>query len=143
MTQDLSGSCLCGSTRYRANGPPIGGGHCHCIACRKTSGTGHGSHLAVPASGFDLEGTLSQYDAPADSGNIVTRYFCPGCGAAMYSTNSGMPGLVMLRASSLDDPELFTPQMVVYAKHAPSWDLVDPALPAFQGMPPTEAMPDA
>jgi hypothetical protein len=43
--------------------------------------------------------------------------------------------VVFPRASSLDDPEIATPQMVVFASRAPSWDYVDPALPAFPRMP--------
>ena len=104
---------------------------------------GHGSHLAVPEAAFAVTGKLKAYESPADSGNIVARHFCPTCGSALYSTNSGMPGLVMLRASALDDPEVFKPELVVYARYAPSWDLVDAELPSFQGMPPTEAMPDS
>jgi hypothetical protein len=54
-----------------------------------------------------------------------------------------MPGVVFPRASSLDDPEMAKPQMVVFASRAPSWDYVDPALPAFPTMPeggPSNAM---
>jgi len=98
--------------------------------------------MAAPEDAFEATGELKCYESPADSGNIVARYFCPACGSAIYSTNGGMPGLVMIRASSLDDPEVFKPALVVFAKHAPSWDLVDPELPTFQGMPPTESMPD-
>ncbi len=82
------------------------------------------------------------YDAPSDSGNTVSRGFCPTCGSAVYTTNSGMPGMAFVRASTLDDPEVFQPQMVVYAHRAPSWDHMDPALPSFEGMPPQRDMPD-
>jgi hypothetical protein len=79
---------------------------------------------------------LRFYDAPADSGNIVSRGFCPTCGSAIYSSNSAMPGMIFLRASSLDDPEVFQPQMVVYTKRAPSWNVIAGALPSFAAMPP-------
>jgi hypothetical protein len=46
-----------------------------------------------------------------------------------------MPGVVFPRASSLDDPEIAKPQMVVFTSRAPSWDHVDPELPAFPTMP--------
>jgi len=38
-----------------------------------------------------------------------------------------MPGMVFVRASSLDDPEMFKPLMVVYTDRAASWDKMDPA----------------
>ena len=87
-----------------------------------------------------MTGAVSAYDRPADSGNIVSRVFCPTCGSPVYSLNSAMPDLIFLRASSLDDLEIFQPQMVVYASRAPSWDQLDPNLPTFPKMPPAENM---
>ena len=131
----FQGGCLCGAVRYEGS-EPGGGGHCHCIDCRKSSGTGHCSHMVVQGDRFQHTGEVKFFDAPTDAGNTVSRGFCPTCGSAIYSTNSSMPGMVFVRASSLDDLEVFTPQVVVYTKRAPSWDLVDPALPSFEEMPP-------
>jgi hypothetical protein len=88
-----------------------------------------------------LTGTPSTYQRHADSGNIVVRAFCGACGSAVYSTNSGMPGAVFVRASSLDDPERFIPGMIVYASRAPSWALLDPKLARFSEMPPASQQP--
>jgi hypothetical protein len=136
MSKAFSGGCLCGAVRYESSTPPQFGGHCHCVDCRKSSGSGHCSHLILPAATVNMTGKLTGYDKPADSGNMVTRYFCPTCGAPVYSTNSATPDLIYLRASSLDDPEVFTAGMIVYASRAPSWDVMDESLPAFPEMPP-------
>ena len=80
-------------------------------------------------------GEVTFYDRPADSGNIVSRGFCPTCGSAIYSRNSGIPTMVFPRASALNDPNMVTPQMVVYTSRAPAWDHVDPALPSFPEVP--------
>ena len=138
----ITGGCLCGNVRYEC-AEEAGGGHCHCVDCRKTSGTGHGSHMIVPEAGFRVTGDLSFFDKPADSGNMVSRGFCPACGSAVYSTNAGMQGLVFVRASSLDDPEHFRPQLRVYTDRAASWDHMDGALPGFAQMPAREDMPAA
>ena len=132
----FTGGCLCGAVRYECTGEAAMAGHCHCLDCRRTSGSGHSSHLATPSATVTITGQVAEYAAPADSGNVVTRAFCPVCGAPVYSTNAGMPGLTFLRASSLDDPEVFQPQMVVYASRAPSWDHMDGSLPSFAIMPP-------
>ena len=142
MSTSFSGGCLCGAVRYQSNSAPVSGGHCHCVDCRKSSGTGHGSHVIASDDDFSLSGELRFYEVPADSGNIVSRGFCPTCGSAVLSRNSGMPGIVFPRASSLDDPEVFQPQMIVYASRAPSWDVMDSELPAFDTMPPEAEMPD-
>lgn len=139
MAEGFAGGCLCGAVRYQSAMGPQFVGHCHCIDCRKSSGTGHSTHIAIPASAFTVTGKVKFYDRPADSGNIVSRGFCPTCGSPVYSTNAATPGLVFVRASSLDDPDIAQPQMVVFASRAASWDHVDPALPAFAKMP--ETMP--
>ena len=138
----IAGGCLCGEVRYACE-EESGGGHCHCIDCRKSSGTGHCSHLIVPEAAFSVSGSVKFFDKPADSGNIVSRGFCPNCGSPIYSRNSGMPGMVFVRASSLDDLEAFKPQMVVYTDRAASWDHIDPDLPRFAAMPAPEDMPEA
>ena len=135
MPEGFSGGCLCGAVRYESGADPQVVGHCHCIDCRRSSGSGHGTHVAVPDDTLRVTGEVTFYDRPADSGNIVSRGFCPTCGCAIYSRNSGMPGLAFVRPSSLDDPEITTPQMIVYASRAPSWDHMDPGLPTFETMP--------
>lgn len=135
MTNSFSGGCLCEAVRYESRAEPVVTGHCHCIDCRKSSGTGHCSHAGVPKQAVTVTGEVSIYDRPADSGNVVSRAFCPKCGAPVYSTNASMPDMLFIRASSMDDPETFKPQVVVYTSRAPSWDHVDPNLPSFATMP--------
>ena len=98
--------------------------------------------MIVPEAAFTLTGSVKSFEKPADSGNMVNRRFCPTCGSPIYSTNSGMPGVVFVRVSSLDDLEAFKPQMVVYTNRAASWDHMDPGLPAFALMPKPEDMPE-
>jgi hypothetical protein len=135
MSQGFSGGCLCGAVRYQSATDPQIVANCHCVDCRKSSGTGHCTHIVVPQDAFVVTGEVKFYDHPADSGNLVSRGFCPNCGSPIYSKNAGMPGIVFPRASTLDDPEMAKPQMIVYASRAPSWDYLDPALPAFPAMP--------
>jgi hypothetical protein len=132
----IRGGCLCGEVHYEGEAEPSFMGYCHCVDCRRSSGGGHCAHIAAPAAGIAVTGNVATYDRPADSGNIVTRVFCPTCGAALYSTNAAMPGVMFLRASSLDDMEIFKPQMVVYASRRASWDKLDESLPHFDAMPP-------
>ena len=97
--------------------------------------------MVVPAAALRITGKVSAYDRAADSGNMVTRAFCPVCGSAIYSTNSAQPGAIFIRASSLDDPETFKPQVVVYASRAPSWGAIGGGLPTFEMMPPSGLPP--
>jgi len=136
MTTQFAGRCLCGQVRIDSAGPPQMVGHCQCVDCRKSSGTGHSTHVVAMADGVTVTGDVTTYDHPADSGNMVTRAFCGRCGSPAYSLNAAMPGMIFIRASILDDPSVVTPSMVVYASRAPAWDVMDPALPSFAVMPP-------
>ena len=135
MPDELRGSCLCGSVTYECGGPPRVALHCHCRSCQKTSGSGHTTILVVSADDLQVTGTLSFHQREADSGNTVTRGFCPACGSDIYSESSGHKGQIYLRASSLDDPNLAMPAMAIYADQAIAWDHMDEGLPRFPGMP--------
>ena len=139
MSDGFKGGCLCGAVRFESTANPQLVGHCHCLDCRKLSGTGHCTNIMISEEAFTISGEVKFYERLADSGNLVSRGFCPNCGSAIYSTNSGMPGVVYPRASSLDDPNSLEPQVVVYASRALVWDPVDPALIAFPEMPPSNS----
>ena len=139
MSDVLSGRCLCGQSSFSGPGPAQFTGHCHCVDCRKASGAGRCTHVATANEGFRVDGPVRRFDKPADSGAMVSRFFCETCGSPLYSTNERMPGMIFLRAAALDDPDAVTPAMTVYASRAPAWDRADDGLPRFDVMPP--AMP--
>jgi hypothetical protein len=91
--------------------------------------------MGFAADAIRIVGDVKEFHSKADSGADVTRAFCPTCGTGIHSRNSKMPGLIFLRASTLDDPNLFTPQMIVWAARAPAWDPVNPGVPAFAERP--------
>ena len=135
MPDSLSGGCLCGAIRYATEVPPQLSAHCYCEDCRKSSGTGHCTHIIAREDDLSVTGTLTFFDRPADSGNMVSRGFCGTCESAIFSRNSAMPGMAFLRASSLDEPNAINPVMSVFTQGAPGWDLPPEALPSFPGMP--------
>jgi len=141
MSYSFTGRCLCGGLSFECRAQPAVAGHCYCTDCRRASGTGHSSHLGAPRAAVTISGEARRYESKADSGNTVTRAFCPTCGGQVYSLNSAMPEMIFLRASSLDDPAVFRPAFAIYTSRAPSWDPVAPGLASFPAMPPPEAMP--
>jgi hypothetical protein len=130
-----TGGCNCGAIRYEALAEPLMAGHCQCRDCQHESGTGHASQIAFPRAAVKLEGKASHWEKRADSGNVVTRAFCPTCGSPVYSLNSGMPQLFFAKAASLDEPARYVPQMAVYTTSGFAWDHLDPDLPRFAKMP--------
>ena len=132
----ISGSCLCGSVKYEGDIDPVFAANCHCVDCRKVSGSGHLALIAAPEAGISFTGDVKSYELTADSGSAVAHHFCPNCGSQMYNTNSRLPGVKVLVATTLDDPEFYKPGMTVYASRALSWDQPDPSTQQFETMPP-------
>lgn len=132
----LAGGCVCGAVRYECDAEPVLVAHCHCRDCQRSSGAAMSTVFAVPRAAFhQLEGKTSSYRYTGDSGNPVTRHFCPGCGAPLFSDVAVMPELWFVRAASLDDPALVSPSLHVYCDSAQPWDPSGDALPRFGKMP--------
>lgn len=141
MNVPQHGGCLCGAVRFMLSSAPAVQGVCHCRDCQKASGATHQTQLAVPEDGLELTGETRAYSRPAESGNVVTRHFCVRCGSPTHSSNTGMPGMVFVRATHLDDPEAFAPAMEVYTASRPSWGGRFATPVSFEKMPPSDAMP--
>lgn len=130
-----SGSCLCGTVRFRATGPALFVAHCQCVDCRKTSGTGHSTDAGFRAADVVIEGPLSGYRGRSEAGNQILRSFCGYCGTKISTSNSAHPKEVALNLAAFDDPNAMTPDTVFFTRSAPSWDLIDPSLKAYQTQP--------
>ena len=76
--------------------------------------------VAVPKPAVTISGEVKIFEKSADSGNTVGRAFRPDRGSTVYSVDSGMPDLIFLGASSVDAPDIFKPQMVVYTRGGPA-----------------------
>ena len=136
MSKPITGGCHCGAVRYAVAAEPLMGGHCYCTTCQKLSGAGHASHLAFPEAAVAVTGPVATYACPADSGATVTSGFCRTCGSPVWGRSTGMPGMLTLRAASLDEPERFVPQLAVFTRSARGWDPPPAGLPGFAAMPP-------
>lgn len=137
MIKPYTGGCACGAVRYETSSKPIVQNHCQCLDCQKLSGTGHGSYLTFPQrSEVAIEGEATSWRVAGASGNEKVHAFCPTCGTPVYLTFVAMPELIVVHATSLDDPSQFDPQMVTYSIHGHAWDTMDPSLQKFERMPP-------
>ncbi|KAF2012727.1 hypothetical protein BU24DRAFT_484443 [Aaosphaeria arxii CBS 175.79] len=119
-----SGQCMCGAIKLQVSGDPVAVGLCHCLDCRKTSGSTHATNWFVPEAMFSVEGNPKTFETTANSGSIVTSYFCETCGVTMYRAGTGMPGMMFVKAGVLDDPELinsFVPQGEIFVSRRAEW----------------------
>lgn len=137
--ETAEGGCLCGAIRYTVTGPEMFTSQCACKDCQKATGTGHTTIVGLRREQLDLRGTPATYTSDGDTGGKVTRHFCGTCGGRLFTTGD-LPGdeVLILQAGSLDDPNIVSPESVIYVKDAPAWDRFDPDLPQFEAMQPRE-----
>lgn len=130
----FEGGCLCGKIRYSCTAQPISTVHCHCTDCRRIGGTAHATHTVIPKAAFTIAGVPREYARLADSGNEIVRRFCPDCASAIFHTREGLENMIVVRTSSMDDPELVTPERAIFTDSAVSWDPVNTSLPSSSRM---------
>jgi hypothetical protein len=135
MSDVSTGSCLCGAVRFEYSGEPAFSGNCHCRDCQRSSGGAYTPALFMPEESVSIKGTVKYYESKADSGNTISRGFCPTCGSQLFTKLEMMPNMLGLRAGTLDDPSKFHPKIDMYTASASHWDHMNPDLPKFPKSP--------
>jgi hypothetical protein len=134
---ELSGSCLCGGLSYRSSAEPLFQGFCQCSDCAKAA-AGSYPAIGLPTDSVTITGDYKAYAMKGDSGKTITRHFCPTCAGLVFDQGEAFAGVTIVNAALLDNPSLFQPTHVVYARSALPWAHVDPSLTRFETLPPTE-----
>jgi hypothetical protein len=135
------GQCLCGAVTIAVKGTPVRMAQCHCDDCRRATGTGHVSNAIFPEADVTIAGETKSFTVTADSGNAYTRHFCPTCGGRLYGTHSGRPGMVIVHVGMLDESGWFAPQVVLFTRSRPAWDITTDDVPNFEAAPPMPVAP--
>lgn len=138
MTVSFSGGCACGAIRYECTAEPAFSWNCHCQDCQHASGSAFCPVMYVPKAALTITGKSKYYEVKAESGNLVSRGFCPECGSPVFILAELVPNLQGLWAASLDDPSRFRPQVHVWTGSAQSWDHLTPTLQKIEKAPTEE-----
>lgn len=131
---ERTGNCLCGAVKFRLATEPLATRICWCRDCQHLAANGT-VNLVVAAEGLSVSGPLSEYTKTADSGNQVTRQFCPRCGTHLFAKSSTRPQFRVLRAGNLDQPSSVRPSANIWAASAPTWACLDPSLERVEQQP--------
>lgn len=130
------GGCLCGAVRFKVAGAPIRMAQCHCLDCQRASGTGHMSNAIFRVADVTLTGDTASFASTSDSGNVLTRHFCSTCGGRVFLYSKARPDMIVMAVGAFDDSSWFEPEIVLYTKRRPHWDMTTDAVPNVEAMPP-------
>ena len=133
MSRKVSGSCLCGHVKITYDGAVGPAAYCHCIDCRKCTGSAFNVSVAFSLEGFEVTaGTPAKFTKRADSGNELTRHFCPECGSPIYTSSPRHADRVYVKAGILNDPGLVRPSYQSWTRSAVHWAKIDPDIQTFE-----------
>lgn len=120
MPVSFEGGCHCGSVRYVCSKEPVTVVNCHCEDCQTIAGSPFITGVIVPEGSVKIDGELKSYRTKADSGNDITRNFCPACGTRISVELEGGIGIGM-SYTTMDDNSWLEPAVEFYTSNAQSW----------------------
>jgi hypothetical protein len=128
------GGCLCGAIRYRIEGEGAAAMVCHCTHCQKQSGSAFSTILGVPEGQVAIAGEPAAYADSGESGKSVERLFCGTCGSPLFSRVEAAPGMLWVKAGTLDDATDFAPTAHIWTRSKQCW-VETGDVPAFETNP--------
>lgn len=133
----VSGGCLCGGVRYQSDAEPAMVVVCHCATCQKNTGSTYSLNLAMPEDAVTVSGeTLAIYqDHSGASGKPFNRRFCSRCGSPISGHGEAYPGLVFIKAGTLDDASWVKPGAHIWCAEKMSWVEIDEGVAQMPGNP--------
>jgi len=115
-------SCRCGQLKATVTGEPVRMSVCHCLNCKKRSGSAFAAQARWPAEQVTIEGRSNSFELVADSGNRATFHFCPECGSDVhYDINGKFDGLIAIPLGAFDDPYFLSPKFSVWEGRKHDW----------------------
>ena len=128
----LTGRCFCGSMTYTLSALPLWSYICHCLDCRRFSGTSfaynatfEGSALTILTPSAD---TLDQVLSTFGDGANGKRQFCSKCGSPLFMTTGekiqDMIGKIIIAMGTVDGSEKderFKPIAEGWCKRREAW----------------------
>jgi hypothetical protein len=115
-------SCRCGQLKATVTGEPVRVSVCHCLDCKKRSGSAFAVQARWPIDQFKTDGESRTWSHHADSGNRISHNFCPDCGSSLHYIIEGkFDGLVAIPLGAFDDPYFVAPRFSVWEERKSDW----------------------
>ncbi len=141
MTDTIEGGCRCGAVRYRVTLDGLPKVYaCHCLDCQTWSGSAFSVQFIVPEDALAVTGTPHLYERVSEDGTRVSRQRgCAVCLTRVYNTNTRRPGLVVVRAGTLDRSDELEIAAHIWAKRKLAGIEIPAGVPTWpEGAPPAD-----
>ena len=119
-------SCNCGALTVVCEGEPQRVSVCHCLACRRRTGSAFSYNATFRREQVTAEGERSTFSRLSDAGRLSVYSFCPRCGSTVFYEIEARPGMVTIPAGAFADPEFPEPTVSAFPGRQSAWLAIRP-----------------
>ena len=106
--------CSCGQLSAVCSGEPIRISVCHCLACKRRSGSAFSFNARFAGENVSIEGRAAEYTRISDQGSRITYSFCPDCGTTVHYQIDAQPNVIAIPVGAFADLSFPPPFVSVY-----------------------------
>ena len=139
---EVQGGCRCGAVRYKLALDVLPRTYaCHCRDCQTWSGSAFSQQTFLPEESLSVTGPLAVYELTSPSGRTSIQRMCAVCHTRVYNSNSARPGVVVVRAGTLDRSDELNVVAHIWVKRKQPWLKLREDVPAWsEGAPIAELL---
>jgi hypothetical protein len=136
----ILGGCRCEAVRYSLSLDELPLTYaCHCRDCQTWSGSAFSQQTFLPEAALTVTGPLVVYELTSPSGRISRQRMCAVCHTRIFNSNSARPGIVVVRAGTLDQSDELDAVAHIWVKRKQPWLRLPDGVPTWpEGAPFTE-----
>ena len=141
---EIQGGCRCGAVRYTLALDALPRTYaCHCRDCQTWSGSAFSQQTFLPEAALRVTGPLVIYEMTYPGGRVSTQRMCSVCHTRIYNTNTARPGVVIVRAGTLDRSDELDVVAHIWVKRKQPWLTLPEGVPAWLEGAPVGELPKA
>lgn len=76
--------CSCGQLSAICSGEPVRVSVCHCLACKRRTGSAFSFNARFAENDVSIEGRAAEFSRTGEEGGRVIYSFCPDCGTTVH-----------------------------------------------------------
>ncbi len=113
--------CECGALKATAQGAPARVSVCHCLDCKRRTGSAFAYKATYPAEQVRTQGEAKIFERSSGEGFWVRRSFCPNCGSTVWYEIERRPGMITIPVGAFADTEFPEPEVSVFGERKHPW----------------------
>ncbi|NYT42624.1 GFA family protein [Sphingomonas sp. R-74633] len=114
-------TCRCGQLKADVTGEPVRISVCHCLDCKRRSGSAFSAQARYPQDQVTVTGAAKSWEHVNESGAVTEFHFCTECGGTVWYRGGGLPDLMAIPIGCFADPGFPAPFYSVYEARKHDW----------------------